>query len=283
MRMGSPEPALPLQDPALLPPPTLWGMSPHPGAAVPRAHLVRSPSRSCALSPAPGWPWGLVLCLEVPAVAPWRAQCRGRAEQLVAASQSLGPAGEEGIKLHLFPLFKGKEQRHLTQASAPAEHSALLRAFLPFAMPSCPSLSPPALPWQGSLWGIPLGNSAPFTRGVPRRDIPSQQDGWDTALEVTEDLGQGLTHLLLCWWLLGHRTLVLASSLPLPALLSPLGGFPASGDVPKAGVSQLPDPKVVVGQHPVGWVQRSWGGSSRTGSGLFSSNPSWLGCFFGYT
>lgn len=72
------------------------------------------------------------------------------------------------------------------------------------------------------------------------------------------DMGQDLTHLLLCWWPLGHRTLVLASFLLLPALLSPLRGFIARRDVSKAGVSQLPDPKIVVAQHPMAWVWRSW-------------------------
>lgn len=71
-------------------------------------------------------------------------------------------------------------------------------------------------------------------------------------------MGQDLTHLLLCWWPLGHRTLVLASFLLLPALLSPLRGFIARRDVSKAGVSQLPDPKIVVAQHPMAWVWRSW-------------------------
>lgn len=112
---------------------------PEPPGEVPKQELCPSP--------APGWPGSLVPAWMCCRGSIERRGGRGRAEQLLASSQSLGPAGEEGIKLHLFPLFKGKEQRHLTQVPALVEHIALLCAFLPFAMPSCPSLSP--LPFSG--------------------------------------------------------------------------------------------------------------------------------------
>lgn len=233
MRTNSPGPAVPLQDPALLPPHDLWGMSPPPGAAALRAHLVRSPSRGCGPSPAPGWPWSIVPCLAVPAGAPWRAQGRGqegrkgqsRAARCFLPVSWTGGGGRN--KTPPFPPFQ--RERAATFDTGPSSGRAqcpspclpaLCCALLPFFVPFCPSVA-----------GISMGDSSwelgPFTRGVPGWDIPTQQHGWDTALEVTGVLGQDLNHLPLCWWLLGHRTLVLASFLLLPALLSPLRGFPA--------------------------------------------------------
>lgn len=213
-----------------------WGMSPHPGAAAPRAHQVRSPSRSCAPSPAPGWPRSLVPCLEVPAVAPWRAQRRGQEGRKGQSRAARGflpvswPSGRGRNKTPPFPPFQ--RERAVTFDTGPSSGRAqcpslclpaLGHALLAFLVPSCPSLA-----------GISLGSSSwepnPFTGGVPRWDIPPQQD----CPAGDRGPGAGSRPSLLCWWLLGHRTL-LASILLLSALLSPLGGFPAGRDVPKAG------------------------------------------------
>jgi len=150
-----------------------------PGHEMPRQQLCPLPSPWLAPEPCPVPGCARTGLMET--LVPGDPGGEEGAEQSRAAhceqisSQPPGPEREEGVKLHLFPLFKGKGQRRSAQVLAPAGRI--------WCLSPCPS----ALPRQGS---VPvcsraprpsLGGLGPLCYGSPQDGTsPCIRDGWDT-------------------------------------------------------------------------------------------------------